>query len=300
MNPLQKAWKRVCVPRTWQQTKVKAGFRGALTDKHDDQSGPLLVSVSSSSWSVPESRDKVKADSTVSRTTTISYFRRWKPRCTHLATLSVSCRCAFGVIWKGTTDMQLSVWKINTHERKRQWIEDFQSEMPMEQCLCQLSGSPGQGVLAEESHCGQKCRTLGPTPCSVIRKKRGALWRPSLQFDSRGPKKLTRGCHFTAHSTAGQWVLSWSRICVTHLWFCHGAQQPQDHLGASRKCCILSPTGDTLPQDLQLNKISRWFVFYLRVWEIQNLIQRTQGRRLSPVAGQRTRVPGNHARLRPN
>lgn len=69
MTPLQKARKRVGALRTREQTKVRAGFRGSLTDEWGGGSGPLPVSVSSSSWSIPESRDKVKADSTM-RTTT--------------------------------------------------------------------------------------------------------------------------------------------------------------------------------------------------------------------------------------
>lgn len=48
----------------WEQTEVRAGFRGTLTYKHGARSGSFKKQVSS--WSLTESRSNVKADSTLS------------------------------------------------------------------------------------------------------------------------------------------------------------------------------------------------------------------------------------------
>lgn len=241
---------------------------------------PSWVSVSSLSWFIPKSRDKVKAESTVRWTTTAPEVGSQdvdRTVCYLLATQSVNCRRVSWVLWKA--DM----------ESRERW-GNASMKCPPGNVSVNPVGVQGKDCPAQESHGGWKCQTLRPTPCFAIGSRRGALWRPSLCFQS-GHRRADMRLPF--NHMFYSWAVSpflQENLSHTALILPQGPSSVCIPRELVRNAESWALSGNTLHQDLQFNKVSRWFVFYCRVWETQNSIQGTKRGRLRTVAHQRIRV----------
>lgn len=192
--------------------------------------------LSSSSRFVPESRDEVKVDSTLSRTTTASELGSQDvERKVFLTSLLLK-------VWTVDVSPEFSGKQLLTWRPECERWGNARVKCPRGSVSVNPVGVQGKDCPAEESHCGWTCQTLGPTASLVIGGRRVLCEDHHFSFTIRADaEELTWGCHLTTWFAAGQWVLPCRRICGILLWSCHRGPAASASPGSLSEMLDLEP-----------------------------------------------------------